>query len=75
MILTDGLHVVSTTSVGELHHFAGKVGLPLRWFQDRRIPHYDVWGRMREQPLVSRSRRVSTRELVRRAVRREPSQP
>ena len=71
MILTDGTHVVSTKSVAELHHFAGEVGLPFRWFQDHRIPHYDVWGRMREQPLVSRARRVSTRELVRRAIRKE----
>lgn len=29
-------------SLEELHDFAGRLGLRRRWFQDVRLPHYDL---------------------------------
>jgi len=43
MIITDGVHVVSTESEEELHKFARKVGLKRQWYQNHpRHPHYDI---------------------------------
>ena len=43
MIITDGVHVVSTDSEDELHKFARKVGLKRQWYQNHpRHPHYDI---------------------------------
>lgn len=30
------------TDLDELHEFATRIGLKREWFQDKRIPHYDV---------------------------------
>ena len=71
MILTDGLHLVSTKSLEELHFFARHIGLPLEWFQDHRIPHYDIYGRKRQQAFINRAKIVTPRYLVRRAIRKD----
>jgi len=43
MILTDGFHLISDTSLAELHKFARKIKLKPEWFQDHpRHPHYDL---------------------------------
>lgn len=44
MLLTDGIHLASDTSLEELHLFAQtKLGLSRRWFDNHsRHPHYDV---------------------------------
>ncbi|KKN06478.1 hypothetical protein LCGC14_1076950 [marine sediment metagenome] len=43
MILTDGVHLVSDTSLAELHKFAQSMGLERHWFQvHREHPHYDL---------------------------------
>lgn len=43
MILTDGIHLVSDSSLAELHKFARKMGLKREWFQDhKKYPHYDL---------------------------------
>ena len=73
MILTDGTHLVSDLSVQELHRFAGVIGMPFKWFQDHRIPHYDLLGVKRRHTILALVRRVSTRELVRRAIRKSRS--
>lgn len=70
MILTDGHHLVSTKSLDELHSFARHVGLPPGWFQDHRFPHYDICGRKREEVFRNRARIVTSRQLVRRALRK-----
>lgn len=74
MILTDGVHVVSDKSFGELHKFAKLYGLPRRQFHNGRIPHYDLRKRKDAYLLaiieIQPTRRVSTRELVCRAIRR-----
>ena len=35
-------HLLSDESTFELHQFARKIGLKLEWYQDKRIPHYDL---------------------------------
>jgi len=70
MILTDGVHVVSDTSIVELHRFAIGIGMPQRWFQGRRIPHYDLLSDKFARRVAAQVAVVSTRELVKRAVRR-----
>lgn len=46
-IYFDGIHLVSDSSIQELHEFAERVGLKRHWFQNKRRrfrPHYDVKG-------------------------------
>ena len=43
MIITDGVHLVSTESEDELHRFAQRMGLKRSWYQNHpRHPHYDL---------------------------------
>lgn len=69
-ILTDGVHLVSDESLDELHAFASLIGLWRTWFQDGRLPHYDMTARWRmTRALAKGAHLVSPRELVRRMVR------
>jgi hypothetical protein len=47
MIYCDGVHVVSDTSLQELHDWAVSVGIGLHWFHNSRIKHYDIPVRRR----------------------------
>lgn len=72
MILTDGVHLVSDCSIPELHIFAHSIGLKITWYQQHRIPHYDLTTRrMRMRAWFAGASCVHTRELVKRAVRLE----
>lgn len=62
-------HLVSDTSIEELHAFAEGLGLRREWFQRASIPHYDVTGERHTLALEKGAVLVSSRELVRRAVR------
>lgn len=51
MIITDGIHLVSTESEEELHSFAAGLGLKREWYHGgqkrpqhlkRKRPHYDL---------------------------------
>lgn len=42
MIHSDGVHVVSDTSLEELHEWAKRYGLKRHWFHRGRWPHYDL---------------------------------
>jgi len=44
MIITDGIHVVSTESLEELHEWAERHGIHRKWFHGARKghPHYDL---------------------------------
>lgn len=71
-ILLDDHHLVSDTSVEELHIFAARIGMKRAWFQDHRFPHYDVlskWRRLKAMSLGAEI--VTSREIVRRAIRKE----
>ncbi len=56
-------HLVSDTSLDELHAFAAAAGIPLRGF-DR--DHYDVPDDQHERLVTLGAEPVGTRELVRR---------
>ena len=62
-------HLVSDTSLEELHEFAENLGLRREWFQVKSIPHYDLTGEVYELALERGATLVSSREIVLRAVR------
>ena len=62
-------HLVSDTSIAELHAFAENLGIRREWFQRRSVPHYDLTGVRYDLALAMGARLVSSRELVRSAVR------
>ena len=62
-------HLVSDTSLAELHRFAEKLGLRREWFQKKSVPHYDLTGEVYERAIEFGATLVSTREIVLRAVR------
>jgi Protein of unknown function (DUF4031) len=64
-------HLVSDKSLEELHAFAERIGLRREWFQRKSIPHYDLTGDAYRLALEHGAILVSSREIVRRAVREE----
>lgn len=62
-------HLVSDHSLDELHEFARLLGLRREWFQVRSIPHYDLTGEYYRLAIERGALLVSSREIVRRAVR------
>lgn len=67
MILTDGVHLISDRSLGELHAFARGIGLSRSWFQggQRRHPHYDLTSKLKVGVALSwGAKRVTSRELI-----------
>jgi hypothetical protein len=56
-------HLVSDTSLGELHEFAAANGIPRRGFQG---DHYDVPEEMRPDLISAGAEVVPSRELLRR---------
>jgi len=56
-------HIVSDTSLGELHAFAERAGIPRRGFD---LDHYDVPARMWNELVALGAEPVSVREFVRR---------
>ena len=54
-------HLVSDTSVEELHAFAGRLGIPERAFQG---DHYDVTDELRDCAIAEGARAVSAREII-----------
>jgi hypothetical protein len=62
-------HLVSDTSIEELHRFAEGMGLRREWFQEKSIPHYDLTGEAYDLALKRGAQLVSSREVVLRAVR------
>ena len=69
MLLTDGTHLVSDTDICELHKFAIGIGMPQKWFQGHRIPHYDLLSDKFAQRVAAQVTVVSSRTLVKRAIR------
>jgi len=56
-------HLASDRSYEELHHFAGRLGIPRRAFQG---DHYDVPAELWDQALALGAEAVDSRQLVRR---------
>jgi len=61
MILTDGLHLVSNTSLTELHAFAASIGLKRCWY---RRGHYDLFGNKLSVAVAHGAKTVHPRECV-----------
>ena len=76
MILVDRLrsypsgywcHMVSDSSLEELHNFAERLGLHREKFQEHgRLPHYDLRPVVREKAMSLGAEAVSSKELFRR---------
>ena len=59
-------HLMSDTSLTELHSLARIIGLKLSWFQDRPgLPHYDLTASKRKLALANGAIEVSSNEMVR----------
>lgn len=71
MILTDGVHLISGTSIKELHEFAKGIGLKRAWFQDKEDkPHYDLTSQaIVGKALDAKAQLVDSRVLRARMVR------
>lgn len=65
-------HMVSDTSVEELHTFAEKIGMKREWFQDKKIPHYDISMGKRELAIKLGAVEVDTRGLLAVAIKTSP---
>lgn len=74
MIMTDGTHLVSSESLDELHAFAQLIDLRRAWFQNHRIPHYDLFGwRILSAALKAGAQMLPVRDLVSFAYRPRPT--
>ncbi len=58
------------SDIEELHAFAAKIGLKRSWFQDKRIPHYDVNTNKRRQAIAAGAIPVGWGEIPEDALRR-----
>lgn len=57
-------HIVSDTLVEELHDFAAQLGMKRSWFQDKRIPHYDISKGKRDTAIQLGAVGVDSRSLL-----------
>jgi len=75
MIFTDNAgHMVSDTSLDELHAFAASIGLRRDWFQDKRIPRYDLTTQhKRTKAIRFGAALVGSKDIVRKAFTHEPT--
>ena len=65
MIFTDGVHLISNISEGELHNFAKIIKLKQEWYQDKKHPHYDLTTKKAyERAINAGAKKVSSRELL-----------
>ena len=53
----------------ELHAMADKIGLKREWFQDGRIPHYDVSKGKRFDALANGAITVTTKRIIEAGIR------
>lgn len=60
-------HMVTDSSLQELHNFARRLGLRQERFQEHgRLPHYDLRPEVREKALALGAEAVSSKELFKR---------
>lgn len=51
-------------NLDELHTMAENIGMKRKWFQNSRVPHYDLTPKRREQAIDLGAKEVSFREAV-----------
>jgi hypothetical protein len=71
MIFTDGVHLMSDTSLDELHEFATKrLGFKRSWFQENKpswAPHYDLTtNKAKKRALEAGAKLLPLREFIER---------
>jgi hypothetical protein len=64
-------HMMSDESLGELHHFALKIGIKRHWFH---IDHYDLREEDRYRALVAGAKETSSREMTKFVTRKRITQ-
>jgi len=65
----ESYHLGSTESLDELHRFAQSIGMRREWFQDKLIPHYDVFGIMIQKAKEAGAEVVESRVFLQRVHR------
>lgn len=58
-------HMVSDTSIDQLHEMADKIGVDRKHFQKKSRPHYDVCKAKRALAISHGAKPVSGREVIR----------
>jgi hypothetical protein len=64
----NGSAHLTADSVEELHAFAERLGLRRAWFQDGRVPHYDITPGVRERAIYDGARFVPAKEQARQRI-------
>lgn len=60
-------HLTADT-LDELHAFAKRIGMRREWFQDKRVPHYDLTPAKRAAALAAGAAFVPAKEQARRRI-------
>ena len=56
-------HMIADTQE-ELHQMAKDIGIKRKWFQDKKIPHYDISKTKRKLAISKGAQEITTRELI-----------
>ena len=65
MIYTDDIHLITNKDINELHMFAQKkLGINKKYFQNKKYPYYDLFGRKIRLAKKLGAQKVSTRQLT-----------
>lgn len=54
-------------NLSELHDMADKIGIQRKWFQNHRIPHYDICLAKRKLAIKNGAIEITTRDIIRKA--------
>lgn len=56
-------HMIADTA-NELHNMAAKIGMMRSWFQDRRVPHYDICMKRKALAIKAGAIEINRRQTV-----------
>ena len=56
-------HMMADT-VGELHCMADRIGIARRWFENRRVPHYDICMKRRKVAVKAGAIEIDRKQTV-----------
>lgn len=67
MIFIDPIgHMVTDGEAEELHSFAKQIGLRREWYQNKRLPHYDLTTpRKIKKAMAAGAKLVTSKDIVR----------
>jgi len=67
LIYSDGVHLISSESIQELHEFCLKIGIKRCWYHSSsKFPHYDIPKKKRKTFFIDNPTviQASSREIV-----------